>query len=176
MEIISIPLEGSLEHKDSMGTGSVISPGEVQVMSAGTGITHSEFNPSKVEDGKFLQLWIIPKERSIKPRYDQRKFDFDNLKNSIQTLASGSDSDASLYIHQNAAVSIGKLDKGKELVYKNLYKGNGAYLFVLDGSINFENVELGKRDAIGIYDTDEFTLSASSDANFIIVEVPMNMN
>jgi redox-sensitive bicupin YhaK (pirin superfamily) len=176
MEIISIPLEGSLEHKDSMGTGSVITSGEVQVMSAGTGITHSEFNPSKVEDGKFLQLWIIPKERNIKPRYDQRRFDFDSLKNGIQTLAAGSKSDSSLYIHQDAAVSIGKLDKDNKLVYKNLYKGNGAYLFVLDGSIKFENVELGRRDAVGIYETDEFTINASSDASFIIVEVPMNLN
>jgi redox-sensitive bicupin YhaK (pirin superfamily) len=175
MEIISIPLEGSLEHKDSMGTGSVITPGEVQVMSAGTGITHSEFNPSKVEDGKFLQLWIIPKERSIKPRYDQRKFELDGLKNEIKTLVTGSKSDSTLYIHQNAAVSIGRLDKGNQLVYKNLYKGNGIYLFVLDGSINFENVELEKRDAVGVYDSDEYTFSASSDANFIIVDVPMDL-
>jgi quercetin 2,3-dioxygenase len=176
MEIISIPLEGSLEHKDSMGTGSVISYGEVQVMSAGTGITHSEFNPSKVEDGKFLQLWIIPKERNIKPRYDQRKFDFDNLRNGIEILVTGNKSDTNLHIHQDAAVSIGRLDKGNELIYKNLYDGNGAYLFVLDGSINFENIELDKRDAIGIYDTDEFTFNASSDANFIIIEVPMGVN
>jgi hypothetical protein len=176
MEIISIPLEGSLEHKDSMGTGSVITPGEVQVMSAGTGITHSEFNPSKIEDGKFLQLWIIPKERSIKPRYDQKRFDFDKLKNEIITLVTGNNSDSSLYIHQNAAVSFGKLDKGNKLIYKNLYKGNGAYLFVLEGSINFENDELGRRDAAGIFETDEFKLVALSDANFLIVEVPMNIN
>jgi hypothetical protein len=164
MEIISIPFEGALEHKDSMGTGSVIKAGEIQVMSAGTGITHSEFNPSKVEDGKFLQLWIIPKERNIKPRYDQKRFNFDNLKNETITLVTGNKSESTLYIHQN------------KLIYKNLYKGNGAYLFVLEGSINFENNELGKRDAVGIFETDEFTITASSNASFLIVEVPMSIN
>jgi redox-sensitive bicupin YhaK (pirin superfamily) len=176
MEIISIPLEGALEHKDSMGTGSVIMLGEVQVMSAGTGITHSEFNPSKVEKGKFLQLWIIPKERDIEPRYSQKSFDFNNLKNRIETLVTGSNSDSTLYIHQNAAVSIGCLDAVNKQSYKILYNGNGAYLFVLDGNIKFKNVELGKRDAVGIYETDEFTFTASSDASFIIVEVPMSIN
>jgi hypothetical protein len=176
MEIISIPLEGALEHKDSMGTGSVIKAGEIQVMSAGTGITHSEFNPSKVEDGKFLQLWIIPKERNIKPRYDQKRFNFDNLKNETITLVTGNKSESTLYIHQNAAVSFGKLDKENKLIYKNLYKGNGAYLFVVEGSINFENNELGKRDAVGIFETDEFTIIASSNASFLIVEVPMSIN
>jgi redox-sensitive bicupin YhaK (pirin superfamily) len=176
MEIITIPLEGALEHKDSMGSGSVIKPGDVQVMSAGTGITHSEFNPSAVEEGKFLQIWIVPKERNIKPVYDQKYFGFDNLENDIKTVVTGNKSDSTLYIHQNAAVSYGKLDKGNKLTYKNLYENNGVYLFVLDGSINFDDTELGKRDAAGIYETEEFTLNAVSDASFIIIEIPLRLD
>ncbi len=176
MEIITVLLEGELEHKDSTGTVMIMHPGEVQVMSAGSGIMHSEYNHSKVEPVKLLQLWIFPKERNIKPRYDQKRFGFDDLKNEIKTVASGPENNSSLYIHQNAAISIGKLEKGKELNYKNLFKDNGSYLFVLDGSINFDNVELGKRDAVGVSDYDEFKFNASSDASFLIVEVPMNLN
>ena len=176
MEIITILLEGELEHKDTTGNTMILHPGEVQVMSAGKGIMHSEFNHSKVEQTKLLQIWIFPKERNITPRYDQKYFGFENLKNEIKTVASSVKSDSSLYIHQNAAISIGMLEKGKEIVYKNFFKGNGSYLFVLDGSINLDNVELGKRDAVGVYDYDEFRFNASSDASFIIIEVPMNLN
>ena len=176
MEIITVLLEGELEHKDTTGTTIVLHPGEVQVMSAGKGIMHSEYNHSKVEQTKLLQIWIIPKERNITPRYDQKFFGFENLNNEIKTVASGTKIDSSLYIHQNAAISIGRLEKGKEIGYKNFFKENGSYLFVLDGSINLDNVELGKRDAAGIYDYDEFRFNASSDASFIIIEVPMNLN
>jgi hypothetical protein len=174
MEIISIVLNGALEHKDSMGSGSVIYNGDVQVMSAGTGVTHSEFNHSKTELVKFLQIWIIPNERNIKPRYDQKHFDFKNLKNEIITVVSGEISDSKMFIHQNAAISIGSMEKGKELSYKNLYRENGIYLFVLEGSINLDNELLNERDAIGLYDTDGINFSASSNTNFIIIEVPLN--
>lgn len=174
MEIISIVLNGALEHKDSMGSGSVINNGDVQVMSAGTGVTHSEFNHSETELVKFLQIWIIPNKRNIKPRYDQKHFDLKNLMNQIVTVVSGEVSDSKMFINQNAAISIGSLEKGKELNYKNLYPGNGNFLFVLEGSINLDNEYLNERDAIGLYDTDDFNFSASSNTNFLIIEVPMN--
>jgi len=176
MEIISVALEGELEHKDSMGTTMILHPGEVQVMSAGKGIKHSEYNYSKVEQAKFLQIWIFPRERDITPRYDQKYFGFENLNNEIKTVASGLKSDSTLYIHQDAVISFGKLGKDKETIYKNFYKDNGSYLFVLDGSINFDNDELGRRDAVGVYDYDELRFNATSDASFIIIEVPMNLN
>ena len=176
MEIITVLLEGELEHKDSTGTVMVMHPGEVQVMSAGKGIMHSEYNHSKVEQVKLLQLWIIPKERNITPRYDQKYFGFENLNNEIKTIISGAKVDSELYIHQNAAISLGRLEKGREIVYKNIFEDNGSYLFVLDGSINFDNVELGKRDAVGVSDYDELRFNASSDASFIIIEVPMDLN
>jgi len=173
MEIISIVLSGALEHKDSMGSGSVIYSGDVQVMSAGTGVTHSEFNHSKTELVKFLQIWIVPNKRNIKPRYDQKNFDLKNMKDEIITVVSGEVSDSKMFINQNAAISIGRLEKGKELNYKNLYPGNGTFLFVLEGSINLDNEYLNVRDAIGLYDTDDFNFSASSNTNFIIIEVPL---
>ena len=176
MEIITVLLEGELEHKDSTGTTMVLHPGEVQVMSAGKGIMHSEYNHSKVEQTKFLQIWIIPKERNITPSYDQKYFGIENLRNEIKTVASGTKLNSELYIHQDAAISLGRFEKGKEIVYNNFYKGNGSYLFVLDGSINFDNVELGKRDAVGVYDYDELRFNASSDTSFIIIEVPMSQN
>ncbi len=174
MEIITILLEGELEHKDTTGTTMVLHPGEVQVMSAGKGLMHSEFNHSKVEQTKFLQIWIFPKERNITPRYDQRYFGFENFKNEIRVVASGNGTESSLYIHQDAAISIGKFEKGKEVIYKNIFKGNGSYLFVLDGSINFDDVKLEKRDAVGLFDYDELKFNTSSDASFLIIEVPMN--
>ena len=176
MEIITVLLEGELEHKDSTGTVMVMHPGEVQVMSAGKGIMHSEYNHSRVEQVKLFQLWVIPKERNITPRYDQKYFGFENLNNEIKTVASGCKTDSSLYIHQDAAISLGRLEKNKEIVYKNCFKDNGSYLFVLDGSINLDNVELSKRDAVGVSDYDELRFNASADANFIIIEVPMNLN
>ncbi len=174
MEIITIVREGKLTHRDSMGSISTIEPGDVQVMSAGSGITHSEYNASDIELLKFFQIWIFPKERNIEPRYNQKRFDFDSLKNEIKTLVTGDKESSALYIHQNAAVSIGKLEQGKSKNYKNYYKGNGIYLFVLDGSIKLDNDELKKRDAVGIYDTDELFINASSDTNFLTFEVPMN--
>ncbi len=174
MEIISIPLEGALEHKDSMGTGSVIKKGDVQVMSAGSGVTHSEFNHSKTEPVKFLQIWIIPREQNVAPRYDQKSFPIESLKKGITTVVSGEKAGETLYIHQNAALSLGKLNEGESINYRTKYKGNGIYLFVLDGNIEIDNDVIGKRDATGVYDTDVITINASADTDFVLIEVPMN--
>ncbi|MFZ0454218.1 MAG: pirin family protein [Ignavibacteriaceae bacterium] len=173
MEIISIVLDGELEHKDSMGTGSVIKAGDIQVMSAGSGITHSEFNHSNENKVNFLQLWIIPKERNIKPGYDQKYFSPDERKNNIKTVVSGIKPDDILSIHQNAAVSIGNFEKGNEAHYKIKYPGNGAYLFILNGNIKLNGETIARKDAAGILDADEFSFRSESDTDFIIIDVPM---
>jgi len=174
MEIITIMLKGELEHKDSSGSGSVIMPGEIQVMSSGTGILHSEFNHSQTALTNLLQLWIIPKERNIKPRYDQKYFPLDENKNGLLKVVSGNKSDGVLYIHQDAAISMGSLDAGEKLNYNFSYKGNGAYLFVINGRINFSGDELNTRDAAGIYDTENFEIVSLTKSEFVIIEVPMN--
>ncbi len=174
MEIITIMLKGELEHKDSSGSGSVIMPGEIQVMSAGTGILHSEFNHSQTELTNLLQLWIIPKERNIRPRYDQKYFSLDENQNGMIKTVSGNKSDNVLYIHQDAVISIGKLDAGQKLNYNFSYKNNGAYLFVISGRINFGGDQLNNRDAIGIYEADNFEVSSLTKSELVIIEVPMN--
>jgi redox-sensitive bicupin YhaK (pirin superfamily) len=174
MEIISIVLEGELEHKDSTGTGSVIKAGDVQVMSAGKGITHSEFNHSKKDPVSFLQIWIIPIEKNINQRYDQKYFKPEEQKNKIKTIVSGINQNGGLYINQNASISMGNFDRGKKINYKIHYPGNGAYLFILNGNIKLGGDLLAKRDAIGIFESPEFSFQTVSDTNFIIIDVPMN--
>jgi redox-sensitive bicupin YhaK (pirin superfamily) len=174
MEIITIILQGALEHKDNMGNGSVIRPGDVQVMSAGTGVYHSEFNPSDTETVNLFQLWIFPKEKGIQPRYDQKTFPIADRKNKIQTVASGFRTGDELYIHQDAAVSLGELDAGREMPYTMNRPGNGAYLMVINGQVQAGGETLSRRDAIGISDTVSFPIKALEDSEVLIIEVPMN--
>jgi redox-sensitive bicupin YhaK (pirin superfamily) len=186
MEIITIILEGALQHKDNMGNGSVIKPGDVQVMSAGTGVVHSEFNPSKTERTNLFQLWVFPKENGIAPRYDQKTFDAAERKNKIQTVASGftpqppkggvspSANGQPLYIHQDAALSLSNMEAGKKINYSMLKDGNGTYVMVITGKIKIGGNELSKRDAIGISETSSFEMEALENADVLIVEVPMN--
>lgn len=173
MEIISIVLSGSLEHKDSMGNGSVIRTGDVQVMSAGIGVRHSEFNHSEKEPVNFLQLWIFPKEKNIKPSYAQKTFLPEDRKNSIKLIASGTRSQDTLYIHQDAALSMGNLEKKKEILYKVKYPGNGIYLFVIEGEIYTGGGSLKKRDAAAVTDAGAINIKAEEDSQFLIVEVPV---
>jgi len=172
MEIISIVLEGQLEHRDSMNNGSVINQGDVQVMSAGSGITHSEFNPSDVEKVNFLQLWIFPKERGIKPRYDQKRFNIED--NNVVKVASGEKSGEGLFINQDAVIYRGKLGEDKEFTFNFNNKGDGVYLFILDGTIILDDTTLNKRDAAGISDTDKISIRAARDSEFILIETPMS--
>jgi redox-sensitive bicupin YhaK (pirin superfamily) len=174
MEIITIILEGALQHKDNMGNGSVIKPGDVQVMSAGSGVMHSEFNPSPNERTNLFQLWIFPKENGIKPRYDQKTFSTEERKNKIQTVASGFHTNGELYIHQDAALSLSNLEKDKTLEYQLMKKGNGAYVMVIKGAVEIKGERLMKRDAIGISDTESFNIAALENAELLIVDVPMN--
>lgn len=174
MEIISIVQQGALTHKDSMGHTSTIKPGEVQVMSAGSGILHSEYNNSESEIVELKQIWIMTKERNIKPRYDQKYFNFTEKTDYFETVVSGNKTDDTLDIHQDAAISIAKLEKEKKVKYSMKFKGNGAYLFLLNGSVEVDGSTLEKRDAIGVYDTEEFEITSIENSEFIIIDVPMN--
>lgn len=172
MEIISIVLKGQLEHRDSMGNGSIIQEGEVQVMSAGSGITHSEFNPSEFEKVNFLQLWIYPSEKNVEPRYDQKKFSFP--ENEIKKIVSNNKSGDELCINQDASIYFGKLNDQEEYSFSIDKKDYGAYLFILEGSVILDNDTLNKRDAAGIHETDRFSIKSVSRSEFIIINVPMN--
>ncbi len=174
MEIFTLMLEGELAHKDSMGTGAVIYPDEIQIMSAGTGVYHSEVNNREDVPAKLLQIWIFPKERNITPRYDQMKFPLSERQNQIKKVISGKREKDTLYIHQDAAVSLGNLEKGSSENYSFEFEGNGVYIFNIEGKISVNGEILNKRDAIGISNENEVKISAEENSNFIIIEVPMN--
>lgn len=174
MEIITISLHGSLEHKDSMGNGSVITAGEVQVMSAGTGIMHSEFNPSAEKETKLFQIWIFPEKKGLSPRYDQKFFDQQSYKNAIIKMVDNEVAGDSLFIHQKAAISLSKPQSGKTLTYKNQYPGNGVYTLLIEGQITVDETTLNRRDALGIWETGGFDLTAKEDSFVLFIEVPMN--
>lgn len=173
MEIVSIPLNGSLAHKDSTGTDGIIETGDVQIMSAGSGIRHSEYNPSKTDATNFLQIWVIPKLRNIQPRYGQQKFDSNDRINQWQVVVSPDEKENALWINQDARFALTKLDEGKELSFVPKFKNNGVYLFVIDGEIRVDNKNVGKRDAIGISETDGFTIKAKKASEVLAIEVPM---
>ncbi|HEX4851692.1 MAG TPA: pirin family protein, partial [Puia sp.] len=173
MEIVSIPLKGALKHKDSTGTDGVIATGDVQIMSAGTGIRHSEFNASNTDAVNFLQVWVIPKERNIKPRYDQKAFDNKDRVNQWQVVVSPDRNDNGLWINQDARFALTKLEEGKSISYEPKFKGNGVYLFVIEGVITIDGKKVAKRDAIGLFDTTGFTIQADKDAEILAIEVPM---
>ncbi|MBN8584846.1 MAG: pirin family protein [Ignavibacteria bacterium] len=175
MEIVSIPLKGSLAHKDSTGTEQVIKTGDVQIMSAGSGLYHSEYNASKKEDVNFLQIWVFPKERDIEPRYDQKTYNADDRKNKLQVVVSPDKNYGSLWINQDSYFSLTDLDKGKNLKYDVNQRGNGIYLFVIEGSVNAGGIDLNKRDGLGIEDTDSFQISANEESSLLIIEVPMKI-
>lgn len=173
MEIITIPTLGELEHKDSMGNGSVISTGEIQVMSAGKGIQHSEFNPSAGNPTELFQIWIFPKSRDIEPRYSQARFSTGELKDKLKFMVGPDDDRGLLHINQNAWISLSLLSENKLLDYKLKDPGNGVFCILVDGKADVENISLDKRDAIGIYDINEIEIKATKDAFFIFIEVPM---
>jgi len=173
MEIISIPLEGDLEHKDSMGNVAVIQKGDVQVMSAGTGIFHSEFNRNKNSQVKFLQIWLFPNQKNVKPRYDQITLNLDDRQNKLQQILSPDIDDEGVWIYQNAWFHIGKFDKGIGAVYDIRAKGNGLYVFVLSGDVTIGNQSLNARDGFGIWDVDSISIKPDSDAEFLLMDVPM---
>lgn len=175
MEIISIPLEGALQHGDSMGNSGTIQKGEVQVMSAGTGVYHSEMNANIDTEVKFLQIWILPRDKNVEPRYSQKSF-LENVKrNEFQQIVSPNADDEGAWIHQDAWFNLANFDNGVKKEYKLNKKGNGVYIFVLEGSAKVGNQELSRRDGLGIYDTDSFILEATEDAEILLIEVPMTL-
>ena len=173
MEITTIVLEGALEHKDSMGNVGVINAGDVQVMSAGTGVTHSEYNPSSTEATQSLQIWIFPKERNIKPRYDQKNFANLMVQNQFTTLISPEKGEDALWLNQDTTFSMGKFDAGQQVNYNVNIPGNGAYVFVLDGNVKINGAQLNKRDATGVYDTSSFIIETNEESRVLIIEVHM---
>jgi redox-sensitive bicupin YhaK (pirin superfamily) len=175
MEIISIPLEGDLEHKDSMGTAAVIKQGDIQVMSAGKGITHSEYNANKDKPVKFLQIWVFPDKKGVEPRYDQISLDVNDRKNKFQQVVSPNPEDAGVWIHQNAWFNMTTLEKGKELKYNlNDAKRNGVYAFIIEGEATINGQALEKRDGFGVWNTNELEISADSNTEILLMEIPMN--
>jgi redox-sensitive bicupin YhaK (pirin superfamily) len=174
MEIISIPTSGDLEHQDSMGNKQVIRQGDVQVMSAGTGIRHSEKNKNHDKEVKFFQVWIFPKVKNVEPRYDQQTFADKDKHNKLLTVVSPlGTADGGVQIHQDAWFSLGKLDKGFSTRYALKNSSNGVYAFVIEGDVTINGQSLNRRDGIGITETDTLEINADSDAELLLMEVPV---
>jgi quercetin 2,3-dioxygenase len=175
MEIISIPLEGDLEHKDSMGNVAIIKHGDIQVMSAGTGIRHSEYNKNKDSPVKFLQIWVFPNKQNVTPRYDQITLDVADRHNKLQQILSPDPNDAGVWIHQDAWFHLGKFDDQFRTEYTVKKQGNGIYAFVLKGDFTIDGKQLNERDGLGISDVEKIGIrSDSQDAELLLMEVPMN--
>ncbi|MCC4214283.1 pirin family protein [Leeuwenhoekiella parthenopeia] len=175
MEIISIPLSGDLEHKDSMGNTTVIKEGDIQVMSAGTGVQHSEYNKNKDEEVRFLQIWVIPNQQNVEPRYDQITLNKADRKNKLQQVLSPNKEDDGVWIYQDAWFNMVDLDAGKAVTYDFNKKDNGLYIFVLEGSVTAAEQKLGRRDGLGVYDTASVELTAAENASVLLMEVPMRL-
>jgi quercetin 2,3-dioxygenase len=174
MEIVSIPLEGDLEHKDNMGNIQVIRQGDVQVMSAGTGIYHSEYNKNSDLPVKFLQIWVIPNKENVTPRYDQLKINNSDIRNNLHQVISAYPADKGLWIYQEASFSIGRFETLLTQEYQMKRNGNGVYVFVIEGSFTVENQLLNKRDGFGIWETQEITVrSETAGSEILLIEVPM---
>ena len=175
MEIISIPLSGALAHRDNMGNGSVIKGGEVQVMSAGTGIAHSEMNASADEAVKFLQIWVLPRKNQVEPRYQQITIAGEARPNAFQQILSPNADDAGAWIHQNAWFFVARFTDQTVKRYDVKREGNGVYAFVIKGKARIGNIELGERDGLGVWETAGFDVQAIGDAEILLIDVPMDI-
>jgi redox-sensitive bicupin YhaK (pirin superfamily) len=173
MEIITIPLEGDLAHKDSMGNTETIKSGDIQVMSAGTGVKHSEFNPNADQRTKLLQIWVYPNQQNVAPRYQQITLNPEDRKNKLQQILSPNADDSGVWIHQDAWFHLGKFDKDVSATYTIKKEGNGVYAFILSGTVTINGQELETRDGFGIWNTNSLDIKATSDAEFLLMEIPM---
>ena len=173
MEIITIPLEGDLAHKDSMGNTATIKSGDVQVMSAGTGIQHSEFNPNHDQQTKLLQIWVFPKIRNVEPRYQQITLNPEDRNNKLQQILSPNADDEGVWIHQDAWFHIGKFDKDMTLDYNIKKEGNGVYAFILKGDVTINGEKLETRDGLGIQDMKKLDIQVTKGAELLLLEIPM---
>jgi len=172
MEIVSIPLSGDLEHQDTTGRHEIIKQGDVQIMNAGNGIAHSEKNANRDREVKFLQIWVMPKERNITPRYEQKTFSITDRKNKLQTVVAPDDSNA-VWINQNAWFTLGDLEKEATTTYTLHDKSNGVYVFVLNGNISVNGFALNERDGLGITEAETLELKGDTHTEVLLIEVPM---
>lgn len=175
MEIITIPLEGDLAHKDSMGNGTTIKSGDIQVMSAGTGILHSEFNANEQVDCKLLQIWVFPNKRGVEPRYDQITLEEAKMKNQFYQVLSPSKDDEGVWIHQDAWFHLGEFDANQTLTYKLKKSGNGVYIFLIEGEVLVGNQVMEKRDGFGVWNTNSIELKTKQASKVLLMEVPMEI-
>ena len=174
MEIVSIPLSGDLHHNDSTGRDKIIRQGDVQIMSAGSGIAHSEMNANKDKEVKFLQIWVFPKEKNIEPRYDQKSFAHEDRLNKIKTVVAPDDENA-IWINQDAWFSLADFTAATTAEYKMHKQGNGVYVFVLKGNVTVNDQVLETRDGLGVYETDTLNIKADTDAEILLIDVPMQI-
>ncbi|MGQ9806510.1 MAG: pirin family protein [Chlorobiales bacterium] len=174
MEIVTIPLFGALAHKDSTGRSEVILPGEVQIMSAGRGIAHSEFNHSLTDDINLLQIWVLPKEKGIEPRYEQKFFSESERKNRFQTVVSPDSTSGGVWINQDAYFSLGEFDAHQAITYMLKSNTHGVYFFVIEGKVGISGETLQKRDALGIWNSEHTKVNILEPTKLLAIEVPMN--
>lgn len=175
MEIISIPLVGSLAHSDSTGNEGIISTGDVQIMSAGSGIQHAEYNASETDPVNFLQLWIFPKERNISPRYDQLTCAKEQLRNQLYNIVSSTKKEGTLWINQDAELYLGEFDNATECQHYVKSENHGVYLFVIEGSVTIGDITVNKRDGIGIQDAQELLFHMHTQSKVLLIEIPMSI-
>ncbi len=174
MEIITIPLDGALEHKDSLDNIGVIETDEIQVMSAGSGVYHSEYNKNKDQSVSLLQIWVFPNKKNVTPRYDQKNIKDLKKVNSFYPIVTPSQNGPGMWIHQDAWFHLGEFDKETRINYNINKKGNGVYAFLIEGSVQIDGDSLEKRDALGIWDTEKFELLANKNSRILLIEVPLN--
>lgn len=175
MEIVSIPLEGDLKHKDNMGNEPIIKAGDIQVMSAGTGVMHSEYNNNPDQAVKFLQIWVIPNKMNVTPRYGQITISDNPKPNDFQQIVSPNKEDEGVWVHQDAWFHLAKFDKGIAKEYTLKKEGNGVYVFILEGKAKVGDQILERRDGLGISETNSFKLEALEDSEILLMEVPMTL-
>lgn len=175
MEIITIPLSGDLAHKDSMGNAETIKEGEIQVMSAGTGITHSEFNPNQDQQAQTLQIWLFPNQQKVKPRYDQISLQSLEKPNTFYQILSPNPEDQGVWIHQDAWFHLGQLDKDITTNYTIKKEGNGAYFFIIEGEVEINGHQLFKRDGFGIWDFEHVQVKSHTRSKVLVIDVPMSL-
>jgi redox-sensitive bicupin YhaK (pirin superfamily) len=174
MEIITVPLSGALHHKDNTGRSEIIRSGDVQIMSAGSGIVHSEMNASKTEPVNLLQIWIFPKEKNISPRYEQKTFSADDRKDRWQIVVSPDKTEGGVWINQDARFALSDISAGTSLEYKPMFENSGLYIFILDGKSEVTDELLEKRDAIALSETGSASIKAIEDTSVLLMEIPMN--
>ncbi|MGL1889491.1 MAG: pirin family protein [Reichenbachiella sp.] len=174
MEIISIPLTGALEHEDNMGNKTVIKEGDVQVMSAGTGIMHSEYNQSQTDEVSFLQIWLFPNQKDVKPRYDQISIRDVQRKNELYQVLSPDANDDGVWVHQQAWFHMGDLETGTSVEYSLKNPDNGVYAFLLEGEVEIGGQKLHKRDGLGMWDTSQIDIKVGASSKILLMEVPLN--